>query len=203
MSTALALGVIASCVPPATGTADDAGSTAALIAEVRRSFTLDGEQIPPEIFRDFGDGDLADSGSIWVTVDVKAAIGSNLYFDDIRKNGDWIDQKKAGSAEETAYTHIGRTENGLLVVLSAFSGGGSGSFISLHILDVAAARAFDFNGHIYERLNLTNLRSIPLGDRWDGETGIEKNTITITTTRRGPADDSKVRETKAIEATRP
>ena len=64
MSTALTLGVIASCVPPATGTADDAGSTAALIAEVRRSFTLDGEQIPPEIFRDFGDGDLADSGSV-------------------------------------------------------------------------------------------------------------------------------------------
>jgi hypothetical protein len=34
--------------------------TAALIAEVRRAFTLNGKQIPPEIFRDFGDGDLAD-----------------------------------------------------------------------------------------------------------------------------------------------
>jgi hypothetical protein len=33
------------------------------------------QQIPPEIFRDFGDGDSADSASIWVTVDVKAAIG--------------------------------------------------------------------------------------------------------------------------------
>jgi hypothetical protein len=203
MSTALALGVIASCLRPGSATADDAGSVAALIAEVRRSFTLDGKQIPPEIFRDFGDGDLADSGSIWVTVDLKAAIGSNLYFDDIRKNGDWIGQKKAGLDEATAYTHIGTTENGLLVVLAAFSGGGSGSFIFLHILDAAAARAFDFNGNIYERINLTNLRSIPLGDRWGGEIGIEKNTITITTTRKGPADDSGLRETKAIEATRP
>ena len=103
VSTALALRVIASCVPPAAAMADDAGSTAALIAEIRRSFTLDGKQVPPEIFRDFGDGDLADSGSIWVAVDLKAAIGSNLYFDDIRKNGDWIGQKKAGSDEEPQY----------------------------------------------------------------------------------------------------
>src|SRR5215469_1194014 len=162
VSTALALRVIASCVPPAAAMADDAGSTAALIAEIRRSFTLDGKQVPPEIFRDFGDGDLADSGSIWVTVDPKAAIGSNLYFDDIRKNGDWIGQKKAGSDEETAYTHIGTTENGLLVVLAAFSGGGSGNFIFLHILNVAAAPAFRSDGKIYERINLTNLRSTPV-----------------------------------------
>jgi hypothetical protein len=70
---------------------------------------------------------------------------------------------KEQPADHRGNTHIGTTENGLLVVLSAFSGGGSGSFISLHILDVAAAPAFDFDGNIYERINLTNLRSIPLG----------------------------------------
>jgi hypothetical protein len=52
-----------------------------LLDEVRKSFTVGGKRIPPEIFRDFGDGDLADSGSIWVTVDVHAAVGSNLYAD--------------------------------------------------------------------------------------------------------------------------
>ena len=70
-------------------------------------------------------------------------------------------------------------------------------------VDVAAAPAFDIQGKIYERINLTNLRSIPLGDRWNGEIDIKKNTITITTTRKGPADDSGARETTAIEATRP
>lgn len=203
VSFALMLGMVTSFLPLPTAMADDAGSTAALLAEIRRSFTLNGKEIPPEIFRDFGDGDLADSGNIWVTVDVKAAIGSNLYFDDIGKNGDWIGQKKAGSEEKTAYTYIGTTENGLIVDLAAFSGGGSGSFIFLHILDVAAAPAFDINGNIYERINLTNLRSLPLGDRWDGEIGIEKNTITIKTTRRGPADASGLEEIKSIEATRP
>lgn len=68
-------------------TAGKAAPTTAVIAEVRRAFTLNGKQIPPEIFRDFGDRDLADSGTIWVIIDVKAAIGSNLYFDEIRQNG--------------------------------------------------------------------------------------------------------------------
>ena len=107
---------------------------------------------PLEIFRDFGNGDLADSGTMWVTADVKAAIGSNLYFDAITQSGAWISQKKvtanAGAEQETAYTYIGATENGLLVVLAPYSGGGSGDFITLHILDIAPARAFDLAGKV-------------------------------------------------------
>jgi hypothetical protein len=61
---ALALWMIGSSLVPLPATAGDAAPTTALIAEVRRAFTLNGKQIPPEIFRDFGDGDLADSGSI-------------------------------------------------------------------------------------------------------------------------------------------
>src|SRR6202142_3033412 len=77
--------------------AGDAPSTASLVAEVRPPFTIDGKPIPPEIFRDFGDGDLADSGPIWVTVDIKAATGSNLYFDDVKQDGRWVSQKKAAT----------------------------------------------------------------------------------------------------------
>jgi hypothetical protein len=88
-------------------------------------------------------------------------------------------------------------------VLASYSGGGSGDFRTLHILDLAAARAFDLEGKIYQRINLTNVASIPLGDRWGGEIGIEKNAIRIVTTRKGPADDSGKRETRTIEARRP
>jgi hypothetical protein len=191
--------------PPAS--AGDAPSTASLIAEARRAFTINSKPIPPEIFRDFGDGDLADSGPIWVTVDLKAATASNLYFNDIKQNGHWISQKKtntkASAEEETGYSYYGATENGLLVILASYSSGGSGDFITLHILDIAAARAFDLEGKIYERINLTNVRSIALGDRWDGEIRIEKNAIRVVTTRKGPADDSGKRETMTIEARRP
>jgi hypothetical protein len=206
-SAVLALWMISSSLVPSPATAGEAAPTAALIAEVRRAFTLNGKQIPPEIFRDFGDGDLADSGSIWVTVDVKAAIGSNLYFDEIKQNGSWISQKKvaanAGAEEETGYTYYGATENGLLVVLAAYSGGGSDDFITLHILDIAAARAFDLGGKVYERINLTDLRRIALGDRWEGEISIAKNTIRVVTTRKGPADETGARETMTIVARRP
>ena len=175
---------------------------AALLAEVRHSFTLRGKPIPPEIFRDFGDGDLADSGSIWVTVDLDAAVGSNLYYDDIKVDRRSSMQKKTGSNEETGYVYIGSTDNGLLVALASYSGGGSGDFITLHIMDLAAARAFDNDGKIYTRINLTNIRSIALGDRWSGDVSIAKNAIHVVTTRNGPADDS-ARAPMTIEAKRP
>ncbi len=49
--------------PPATAARQKAqpdAATAALVAEVRQTFKLHGKPIPPEIFRDFGDGDLAE-----------------------------------------------------------------------------------------------------------------------------------------------
>ncbi len=164
----------------------------ALVSEVRRTFTLEGKPIPPEIFRDMGDGDLADSGSIWVTVDLKAAVGSNLYADDISHERDWVIQKKPGQGanpgELTTYKFIGATENGLLVVIATYNGGGSGMFYTLHILDLTLAQAFDSQGKRYERLNLTGLRSHMLGDRWDGTVSISENSVRIDTIRKGPAD---------------
>ena len=77
------LALLACCVLFATPVAG-AGS---LIDELRQSFSVGGEPVPTNIFRDMGDGDLADSGSIIVTIDVKAATGSNLYADPIKRNG--------------------------------------------------------------------------------------------------------------------
>jgi len=203
----LVMWMIGAALAPLPAVAEQPAARGDILAEIRHAFALDGKPIPPEIFRDFGDGDLADSGSIWVTVDLKAAIGSNLYFDAIERSGDWVTQRKeaaaSGSREETAYRYIGATESGLLVVLAAYSGGGSGNFISLHILDLAPARGFDLDGELYDRIDLTNLRTIPLGDRWDGEVSIAANAITIVTTRKGPADQSGARETSTIEARRP
>jgi len=205
--------IAASAAPPAAeaaspGVARPDAETASLVAEVRRSFTIHGKPIPPEIFRDFGDGDLGDSSDIWVTVNVAAAVGSNLYFDDIKeeKKG-WFTQRPAGgrphAGEETSYHFVGATANGLLVVIASYSGGGSGVFYTLHILDLAPARAFDLEGKLYWQINLTSLRSIALGDRWDGDVSIAKNSIRVVTTRKGPADDSGARTTMTIAAERP
>jgi len=206
LRTALGMWAFGCFLVPVAASADDP-APAALVDEVRRSFTLEGKPIPPEILRDFGDGEMADSADIWVTVDVKAATGSNLYYDEIAKRGDWIIQTKpavgTGDAEQTSYTYIGAAENGLLVVLAAYSGGGTGVFMYLHVLDIASDPAFDLDGEVYQRIDLTNLRTVVLGDRWDGEVSVAKNTITVVTTRKGPADDSGARETTTIEARRP
>jgi hypothetical protein len=185
---------------------DDAKGTAARVAEVRRAFTLDGKTIPPGIFRDFGDGNLADGDSIWITVDLAAAVGSNLYFDPIREVRDWKIQKKqrleTDAPEETAYSFKGTAANGLIVVVASYNGGGSGTFHTLHILEVAPATGFDNEGKRYRRINLTNIRSVALGDRWEGEVKTSGNTIRVTTTRDGPAGGS-ARAPLVVTAERP
>jgi hypothetical protein len=178
------------------------------IDELRQNFTIGGEPVPPNIFRDMGDGDLADSGSIIVTIDARAATGSNLYADLIKRNGTWIAQSRASPGdkalnEEEAYRYIGMTANKLLVVITSYSGGGSGVFYSLHILTAEPARAFDGEGKRYERLNVTTIRSVALGDRWNGEVRIDGNAILITMTGGIPAGQARKPSTVTIKAERP
>lgn len=185
--------------------AAEAPEAAKLLAEVRESFTLRGKPIPPEIFRDFGDGNLAESLSIWTSVDLDAAVGSNQYFDEIKKSGAWVVQgrapKNGNDAEKTAYRYIGATRNGLLVAITKFNGGGSGVFTTLHILDLAPTRAFDDEGKAYTRITLTNLRNVALGDRWDGDATIDGDDIHLTTTRDGPTGGTRPQQ--IIKARRP
>jgi hypothetical protein len=194
------------CAQAAPRKAPPADPASLLIAELRRTFTLHGKRVPPEIFRDMGDGNIADSESIWVTVDVEAAIGSNLYADDIKEERGWVVQTRTvqgtSGGEETAYKFIGSTENGLLVAVASYNGGGTGTFHTLHILDVAAARAFDLEGKFYRRINLTSVRNVVLGDRWDGDVRIAKSLIIITTTRDGPTGTGPPKTT-TLEARRP
>ena len=193
------------CLAAGGAGAAEANEAAGLMAEIRKTFTLRGKPIPPEIFRDFGDGNLAESNSIWTSVDLDAAVGSNQYFDAINKSGAWLVQGRAArngnDAERTAYRYIGATNNGLLVAIATFNGGGTGVFTTLHILDLA----FFFNDtattEIYTRLSLTNLRSIALGDRWDGEATIAGDDIHLKTSRDGPTGGT--RPLQIIKARRP
>jgi hypothetical protein len=171
--------------------------------ELRRSFALAGKPVPPDVFRDFGDADLGDSLPAVVTIDVTAAIDSNRYGYPIARRGDWVTQSRpaAGSlndAEETGYRFVGVTKSGLIVVIAYYSGGGSGVFTTLHVLDASLAAGFDGDGKTYRRVDLTVLRSVVLGDRWEGEATIAGDTIRIAT-RKTAADSVP----KTIEAKRP
>ncbi|MBR0718326.1 hypothetical protein [Bradyrhizobium liaoningense] len=178
------------------------------IDELRQNFTVGGEPVPAGIFRDMGDGDLADSSSIVVTIDVKAATGSNRYADPIKRNGAWVAQTRQSPGdkaltEEEAYRFIGMTASKLLVAVTSYSGGGSGVFYSLQILAAEAGRGFDSEGKRYERLNVTTLRSVALGDRWNGDVRIEGNTVVVTTTGGIPGGQGRKPSTMTIRAERP
>jgi hypothetical protein len=154
--------------------------------EVLRSFTIGGKPIPPEIFADFGDAMMSDNRPIIVTIDASAAIDSNRYADPIKMKGGWAEQTKLGSGsfngpETMSYEFRGATANGMLVLLAAWNGGGSGTFYYLHILDAASNRAFDEDGSTYSRLDLTLVRTYILGDRWQGDVGISGNSVRVVT----------------------
>ncbi len=154
--------------------------------EVRKSFTIGGKPIPPEIFGDFGDAMMSDNRPLIVTVDALAAIGSNRYYDPIKTVGDWVEQEKPqnkglNGIETMSYKFIGATDNGLLVVVASWTGGGTGIFYWLHVVDASWEPAFDEDGSNYQRLDLTLVRSYILGDRWQGEVRISGNTIRVIT----------------------
>ena len=142
--------------------------------ELRASFTIGGKPVPPEVFGEFGDAMMSDNRAIVVGIDALTALDSNRYADPIKRNGAWIEQMKPqntgiNGAETEAYKFIGAAANGLLVVLASWSGGGTGAFYTLHIVDAAWANAFDEDGARYRRLVLTPVRSVILGDRWQGD----------------------------------
>jgi hypothetical protein len=154
--------------------------------EVRRSFTIGEKSNPPEIFGDFGDAMMSDNRPIVVTIDANAAIDSNRYADPIKTNGHWVEQIKLGSGgfngpETMSYEFRGATANGLLVFLVSWTGGGSGTFYYLHILDAASNRAVDEDGSTYSRIDLTLVRTYILGDRWQGDVSISGDSVRIVT----------------------
>ena len=192
---ALLLVALIACAAPA--------QAAGPLDELRRSFALGGKPVPPGVFRDFGDADLGDSLPAVVTIDLQAAIESNRYGDPIERRGDWVTQSRPApssldGAEETSYRYVGATRSGLLIVIASYSGGGSGVFTTLHVLDANLAAGFDSDGKAYRRVNLTVLRSVVLGDRWDGAATIAGDTIRIATAKTAAAGVPK-----SIEAKRP
>jgi len=190
--------LLATLLAPACAQAADA------LTELRASFAIGGKPVPPEVFGDFGDAMMSDDRAVIVGIDALAAIDSNRYADPVSTNGSWIVQAKpqnTGTASETqSYKFVGATTNGLLVVLTSWSGGGTGVFYTLHIVDAAWADAFDDDGAPAKRLVLTPVRSIALGDRWDGDVTIAGNAVRIVTTA-SRAD--RPLSTVIVEARRP
>jgi hypothetical protein len=160
------------------------------LAELRKSFTVGGKPIPPQAFADFGDAWMSDSRPIVTSIDARAAIDSNRYFGDIIKRGPSFEQILPGTPglngpPKISYEYFGATANGMLVIVSVYSGGGTGEFTYLHILDPVRVEAIDGAAATYDRLDLRLVRTYDLGDRWQGDLKIEGNVVHLEPGRNG------------------
>ena len=178
--------------------------------ELRAHFTVSHRPVPPEALGDLGASDLADPGhSLRVAVDLLRAVGADGYPDKIETGAmGWISQAKtaAGAQQPTeaiGYEFIGTTRSGLLVTLAAFWGGGSGRFYTLQILDAGIGHAFDQEGKPYERLPLTVIRNISLGDRWQGSITINDDALVVVTKPGEPNNGQTEPSTQTIRAVQP
>ena len=171
--------------------------------ELRRAFALGGKPVPPTSSATSAPPTSPTRCRRSSRSTSRRRSNSNRYGDPIVRNGDWVEQSRPAEgslngAEETGYRFIGVTKNGLLIVVAYYSGGGTGVFYSLYVLDASLAAGFDGDGKPYRRVDLTLLRSVALGDRWQGDVSIAGDTLRIATVKT-PAEGVP----KAIEARRP
>ena len=172
--------------------------------ELRRSFTLDGKPVPPDVFRDFGDADLGDSLPAVVTIDVKAAINSNRYGFPIARRGGLVTQSRPAigslnGAEETGYRYVGATKNGLPrrhrhLTAAAAAASSPRCMCSTR----ASPPASTATASVTAASISPCFAASSLGDRWQGEATIAGDTVRIVT-----AMTAAEGVPKSIEAKRP
>ncbi len=140
----------------------------AYLEEVRKQFTIGGQPISPGVLHDLSTW-ISDKQASVVMIDVLTAAASNQYYTGDTKiiNG-WtgVDHKEeSGGTSRFSYNFAGSLDNGLLLVQTRSSGGGTSVFENLLILDVVGDRGLAFDDTPYDRVCLKVIREVALGDR--------------------------------------
>lgn len=143
--------------------------------------------INPTIIKDLTAGP-GDSGDQVVSINLLDAQGSNRYAAGVE-----IDEAAGknplvhvgGEDERFSYRYLGETDSGIMVLQVSRWTGGSGVFESLLLLVARRAMglAVDWDAGLVqpstERLLLTKLGSVALGDRWQGQIRIKGDTLVV------------------------
>lgn len=153
---------------------------AALRDEVNKSFTFNGKPIHPLLIHEFIGGPKY--GSFVTAVDVTAAQGSKKYsFKDVKSGKNWAGIQIPIEDWKESYWHTwyGRMENGVHVIRTSYSGGGSGCFGDLLFVELKVDRAYKSDGTAYERLLMKKVLGFGLRDRDDAKVEVMKDRVVI------------------------
>ncbi len=117
---------------------------------------------------------------ITVEVNVTAAWDSNEYAAESKTDSSGVVFVKLSDGATYSYQHLGRLRNGLHVLRTAESGGGSGVFEALLFVRFRTAVAYLADGVRRDRQVFMQLvRRYPLGDRDGAEIVIQRDQVIV------------------------
>jgi len=159
-------------------------------AQAGAGFTFNGKPIHPGCLSEMR-ALLSDSLPANVVVDLEGCgYGTNRHFGNVTAEKGLVTWKEEGregghnGAPTFAYRHLGVLANGVHVVQTFESGGGSGIFESLLLLRFENDRAFE-EDHYRRRPLLKLVGERSLGDRAETEIHLKGNEITIRVVKSG------------------
>lgn len=179
-------GASLSAVPRQTPAA--APSIQAQLDEANRDFTYKGKPINPLAIQELGMW-LSDTLPGPVAIDLAGTYETNRYFGEYTREKDGTVTINLNTTNPTAskddnkgwfsYRRIGTLPNRIQVLETAASGGGSGIFMSLLLVQFAADYEYGEDGARRDRVVIRRTGEFGLGDRYQGTVTIKGNTIEI------------------------
>jgi hypothetical protein len=149
-----------------------------LLNEARHNFTYQGKPIHPKLVQQLL-GSLAEPRPVIAAVDLTAAaMSSDFAQADIKENGDNVSYgiKTGDIVESFEYRRLGISGNGTTVLITADSGGGSGTFEDLVFLKFERCTII---GSEYPQISMRIVGRYPLGDRDQRQVTVLKDRVII------------------------
>ncbi len=143
---------------------------------IEQDFEFDGRPINPRIIEAFTPW-LSDYQASTLSIDVKAASGSNQYafeFTDSNNLVRYVGQDNSSFS----YRHLGQLTSGVHVVKTFKSGGGVGLFQDVLFFRFSN-ETIDIDGRIKNQLVLHLIKSYCLGDRTQVDIEVRENSVRI------------------------
>ena len=156
-----------------------------MLEEANDSFTYEGKPIHPRLVHEFSNW-LSDGTSPVVTsLDVISAFDTDEYpYEEVKKREDWWYAEKEEMDgdirlyESFDYRWYGKMENGIHVVATGESGGGSGFFMDLMFIRFSEGEILIENTP-QKQLIMSIVGMYTLGDRYGGDIKVHENRVFI------------------------
>ncbi len=170
-------------LPTASPLAANAGEIQKQLQEANEHFTYQGKPISPGVLKDFAlndlSGDVLPAGAVLLEKATDEQYEIKSEGTDIRKGiqANFGEITPLGQ-ESIGYSYLGRLANGTHVLRTYYSGGGTGVFMVLILVNFVTQQYITDEG-MAERILIMDAGQIRLGDRYDGKITVEPKRITI------------------------